>query len=55
VGVAVPGLRNWPAALVIVKPATVIAWHRRASAFSGGGKTVAADPAGPLSLTTFAN
>jgi putative transposase len=38
---------DWRTALVIVKPETVIAWHRKASDCSGPGMSAAAIRADP--------
>jgi high-affinity Fe2+/Pb2+ permease len=38
-------LREWKEAVVIVKPATVVKWHRRASGITGG-ESRAASPDG---------
>ena len=38
---------GWPSALVIVKPESVIRWHRKASSCSGDASPEAARSAGP--------
>src|SRR5262245_40069601 len=46
--------RSWPAwrtALVIVKPETVIAWHRQGVRCSGGGRVADASDGRPCRLT----
>jgi hypothetical protein len=46
---------NWRCALIIVRPETFIAWHRRASGFSLGGESVTASTVARACRTTFAN
>jgi hypothetical protein len=46
---------DWRSALVIVKPETVIAWHRKAFGCFGHGKCALANPGGQRSRKTCEN
>ena len=44
---------DWKSALMIVKAETVVAWHRKAFACSGRGKSAAASQVGPACRKRF--
>ncbi|HYO84371.1 MAG TPA: hypothetical protein VES20_23405 [Bryobacteraceae bacterium] len=49
-----PVWADWRSSLVIVKPETVMAWHRNAFRSSGRGRSVETSPAVRRSQATFA-
>ena len=46
---------DWRSALIVVKPATVIAWHRKAFAFFGHGRSGTATTGVRRFLKTYAS